>query len=108
MKKEDIVQKKVDELKIKVSELTQTASNKTMECSSLHKEKETVELENVKEKQLEESRTAEKDKNLDKYSRLCAIKRMAVKSCSLLAENVNILKIALKNKNGVGLKQYKM
>ena len=61
-KERDIAQKNADELKTKVQVLTQQASNKTVECSSLHKEKENLanELENVRIKQHEECRAADK------------------------------------------------
>ena len=61
-KERDIAQKKANELKTKVKVLTQQASNKSMECSSLRKEKENLanELENVKMKQHEECRAVDK------------------------------------------------
>ncbi len=60
-KERDMIKKTADELKAEVHVLTQQASDKTVECLSLHKEKENLanELDDAKVKQHEESRAAE-------------------------------------------------
>ena len=81
-KRRDFTQKKANDLKTKVRVLTQQAYNKTTECISLCKQKETLasELENVKMKQHEECRaTDEVGQELSSYRRLHVAKRKAMK-----------------------------